>query len=277
VIADAPNSRNLPDKTETDVLLVDDLYEQLACLEPLGRAARLDPDELLILIYTSGTTGHPKGVEVPVRALASFLAYLRFGLDVRADDVHWNLADPGWAYGLYYGLVGSLLIGQTILYYDGPFDPEMVYRFLTRYGVTNLAAAPTVYRALRASGSPSATLRLRACSSAGEPLIPDVITWAERTLGVPIRDQYGQTELGMVALNPQRHDLAGPIKPGSMGPAMPGFQPLVVDPEGRELARGATGELAIDVPKSLLVPRLLACARLDGPPRDRRRKALPDG
>ena len=81
---------------------------------------------------------------------------------------------------------------------------------------------------------------------------PDVIAWGERALGVSIHDQYGQTELGMVAVNPQRADLTRVIKPGSMGPAMPGFRVLVVDAEGRELATGATGELAIDVSRSLL-------------------------
>src|SRR6185503_11247291 len=107
------------------------------------------------------------------------------------------------AYGLYYGLVGSLLIGQTILYHNAPFSADAAYAFLAKYRVTNLAAAPTVYRALRASGSPPEGLRLRACSSAGEPLNPDVIAWGERALGVTVRDQYGQSELGMVALNPQ--------------------------------------------------------------------------
>jgi acetyl-CoA synthetase len=250
VITDTRNSGKLRDATRAEILLVDDLREQLGCFEPVASATQLGADELLILIYTSGTTGQPKGVEVPVRALASFLAYLRLGLDVRDDDTHWNVGDPGWAYGLYYGLVGSLLIGQTILYYNGPFSADAAYAFLAKYQVTNLAAAPTVYRALRASGSRPAGLRLRACSSAGEPLNPDVIAWGERELGVPIRDQYGQTELGMVALNSQRHDPAEVIKPGSMGRAMTGFRVVVVDAEGHELGPGATGEVAIDVPRS---------------------------
>ncbi len=205
---------------------------------------RLDDASARVVITDARNSGK--------RALASFLAYLRLGLDVRESDVHWNVGDPGWAYGLFYGLVGSLLIGQTVLYYNGPFDAETAYRFMAKYRVTNLTAAPTVYRALRAAGSPSVELRLRACSSAGEPLNPDVIAWGERALGVSIHDQYGQTELGMVAVNPQRADLTRVIKPGSMGPAMPGFRVMVVDAEGRELAPGATGELAIDVPRSLL-------------------------
>jgi acetyl-CoA synthetase len=252
VLTDTRNRSKIPETTRAEMLLTDGLCEQLARVEPCRRVTRLGPDELLILIYTSGTTGHPKGVEVPVRALASFLAYLELGLDVREDDVHWNVGDPGWAYGLFYGLVGSLLTGQTILYYNGPFDAETAYRFMAKYRVTNLTAAPTVYRALRAAGSPSVELRLRVCSSAGEPLNPDVIAWGERELGLSIHDHYGQTELGMVAVNPQRADLARVIKSGSMGPAFPGFRVVIVDAQGRELAPEETGELAIDVPRSPL-------------------------
>ena len=252
VVTDAANRARVPGDTQATPLLVDGLREQLAEVEPLAAPVTVGPDDLLILIYTSGTTGHPKGVEVPVRALASFEAYMRFGLDVRPEDVHWNIADPGWAYGLYYGLIATLLLGNTILFYNGPFDPEVTYRLLAKYGVTNLAAAPTVYRVLRASGIQPTGLRLRAAASAGEPLNPDVISWAEQALGVTILDQYGQTELGMAVINPRRADLIRPIKPGSMGQAMPGFRVLVVDPDGHELGPGEVGELAVDVPASPL-------------------------
>ena len=72
---------------------------------------------------------------------------MRFGLDLRDDDVFWNIADPGWAYGLYYGLIGPLLLGRATLLVQAPFDAAATYRLLEAYGVTNFAAAPTVYRA----------------------------------------------------------------------------------------------------------------------------------
>src|SRR5919199_1164185 len=100
LVTDTANRARVPEHTRAELLLVDGLREQLAEVEPLASPTSLGPDDLLILIYTSGTTGHPKGVEVPVRALASFEAYLRFGLDIRSEDVYWNIADPGWAYGL---------------------------------------------------------------------------------------------------------------------------------------------------------------------------------
>jgi acetyl-CoA synthetase len=250
VVTDAANRPKIPNISGLTVLDVEgDWADEATVLDPL----ELAPDELFILIYTSGTTGHPKGVEVPVRALSSFAAYMSFGLDIRDDDVHWNVADPGWAYGLYYGLIGTLLIGRAPIYYNAPFSPVTAYDVIRRHGVTNLAAAPTVYRALRASGEAPDGLRLRAASSAGEPLNPDVITWAERELGVPIHDQYGQTELGMMIINCHRDDLRRPLKPGSMGHAMPGFRAVVLDSEGRELGPGEQGEVAIDRDNSPLM------------------------
>jgi acetyl-CoA synthetase len=206
-----------------------------------------------ILIYTSGTTGQPKGVAVPVKALAEIHTYMHFGLDLRPDDVFWNAADPGWAYGLYYAVVGPLLLGQPTLFVNAPFDAERTDHIWRKYGVTNFAAAPTIYRALRAAGVTKQSqdeLRLRVASSAGEPLNPEVIAWAAEDLGVPLHDQYGQTEHGMIANNHHHPALRRPPRPGSMGQAMPGFRIVVVDSETNELAPGEEGQLAIDITES---------------------------
>jgi acetyl-CoA synthetase len=192
---------------------------------------------------------------VPVKALAAFATYLRFGLDLRPDDVYWNLADPGWAYGLYYALVGPLLLGQTTLLVNAPFSAETTYATWRKHGVTNFAAAPTAYRALRAAGVPPGArewLRLLVASSAGEPLNPEVIAWAADALGVPLHDHYGQTEHGMLVNNHHNPALRRPIQPGSMGHAMPGFRVVVVDSAGNERAPGEEGQIAIDVARSPL-------------------------
>jgi acetyl-CoA synthetase len=209
----------------------------------------------MILLYTSGTTGPPKGVEFPVRALASMYSYMHYSLDVRSDDVFWNIADPGWGYGLWFAIIGPLLLGQATLLRAGRFDAQDVYRAIIDHGVTNLTGAPTAYRSLRVAGVPGdfrARSRLRRVSSAGEPLNPELLEWSRRELGVAIHDHYGQSELGMpvgFAHHPALH--REPV-PGSMGFAAPGYRALVLDSRGEEAAPGAQGELAIDTEASPL-------------------------
>ena len=249
VVVVSPGDRRAEDRGDIS------FWDALNAARPVQTPAVVSGDDLCVLIYTSGTTGPSKGVEVPAKALAAFVAYMRFGYDLRDDDVFWCMADPGWAYGLYYALLGSLLLGHTTLFHNAPFDAEGIYGVLERYGVTNFAAAPTAYRAMRAAGVPAglkARLRLRAASSAGEPLNPDVIAWAESELGVPIHDHYGQTEHGMMANNHHAPSLRRPIRPGSMGHAMPGFRIVVVDDDGRELGPDHPGQIAIDCTASPL-------------------------
>jgi len=206
----------------------------------------------IVQIYTSGTTGPPKGVRVPIRALAGFEIYLQYGLDVRASDTYWNAADPGWAYGLYYAVLAPLAAGTTTLLQTGGFSAQGMIQTLDDFGVTNLAAAPTVYRSLRAAGL-KPRKPLRCASSAGEPLTPEVNTWSVQALGVEVRDHYGQTECGMLINNHQRPILRQPLRSGSMGQAMPGWKPVVLAPDSDALVVTETpGRLAIDVLESPL-------------------------
>ncbi len=217
--------------------------------------ATLRGDDLMTLLYTSGTTGQPKGVEVPVRALGHICSYMRYSLDVRPEDRFWNVADPGWAYGLWFGLQGSLLLGQTLLLRNLPFDPDDVLSALRRHRITNLAAAPTAYRAIRSAGVP-ATFRseskLRVASSAGEPLNPELLEWSQRELGVPIHDHFGQSELGMPLGNHHHPALRSDVLPGSMGVSSPGFRAVILDEQGVEATPGEAGQLAIDTQQSPL-------------------------
>jgi acetyl-CoA synthetase len=230
-------------------------WNELEKAAPVEQPTPVTGDDMLIMLYTSGTTGSPKGVEVPIKALASFQAYMEFGLDIREDDMYWNMADPGWAYGLYYNVVGPLLVGKSTLFSSAPFSANEVFRVLSKYRVTSFASAPTAYRALKAAGDKVAQqypLHLRVASSAGEPLNPEVIEWSQKLWGIPIHDHFGQTELGMAANNHHRADVQRPIKMGSMGVSMPGFRMVVVDMDGKELEPGQEGVLAVDVHNSPL-------------------------
>ncbi|SEK28985.1 AMP-binding protein [Rhodococcus maanshanensis] len=238
-----------------DQLRFADLLGAHTADDAAGTAVAVGGNGPLVQLFTSGTTGTPKGVPVPVRALASFHAYQEFGLDVRPDDVFWNAADPGWAYGLYYALLGPLAAGTRSLLLHAGFSAPLTWQIIEKFGVTNFAAAPTVYRSLRADTSPVPEgLSLRRASSAGEPLTPDVVAWSQSALGVEVRDHYGQTEHGMFIVNAWADGLREDVRPGSMGRPLPGWSCAVLLDDADEVApAGTPGRVAIDTQASPLM------------------------
>jgi acetyl-CoA synthetase len=221
---------------------------------PALRAAALGGNAPIIQPYTSGTTGSPKGVLVPLRAVASFEVYAEYGLGLRSDDIFWNAADPGWAYGLYFGIVASFATGVRSLLLESNFSAEATLEVLKRFRVTNFTAAPTVYRSLRLAGAPKRShFKLRHASSAGEPLTPQVNEWASNSLGVKIHDHYGQTEAGMLINNHHHPELQRPLKNDSMGHEMPGWKACILKADGDEPAiEGEVGRVAIELAASPL-------------------------
>lgn len=218
--------------------------------EPVLRSG----EDTFLLMFTSGTTGLAKPLAVPLKAIVAFVGYMRDAVGLREEDSFWNLADPGWAYGLYYGVTGPLAMGHPITFYEGAFTVESTCRIVRKYAITNLAGSPTAYRLLIAAGeavSKPLKGRLRAVSSAGEPLTPEVIRWFASELGVTIHDHYGQTELGMVLAN--HHELEHPVHLGAAGFSIPGHRVVVLDEQGNELPAGQPGVLAMDRKRSPLM------------------------
>ena len=230
-----------------------DFHTALAAASDHCEPVLLGADAPFLLMFTSGTTGPAKPLEVPLRAIVAFQGYMRDAIDLRPEDNFWNLADPGWAYGLYYAVTGPLALGHSTTFFDGPFSVESTCRVINKYAISNLAGSPTAYRLLIAAGSEfSAPIkgRLRVVSSAGEPLNPEVIRWFADELGVTIHDHYGQTELGMVLCN--HHGLQHPVHLGSAGFAVPGHRIVVLDEQANELPAGQPGILAVDREQSPL-------------------------
>lgn len=204
-------------------------------------------------MFTSGTVGKSKGVAVPVRALLSFYLYMKFAIDLQPQDRYWNVADPGWAYGLYYAVIGPLLMGHATHFNQQGFTPESTYQMIRQFNITNLAAAPTAYRLLMANDHllpQGESMGLRVASSAGEPLNPEVIHWVSKRLGCPVMDHYGQTETGMTCCN--FHALSHPQRVGAMGYSMPGHRVVALDESFNEIGEGEVGQLAVDVEQSPL-------------------------
>lgn len=228
-------------------------YDLLESDAPLADPVACGGAGTLVELFTSGTTGTPKAVPIPLSAVAAMVSYNEFGLEHTDEDVFWNAADPGWAYGLYYAIIAPLATGRRSLMLCAPFDAQLTWSVLQKFRVTNFAAAPTIYRTLRNAEVPK-DLALRNLSSAGEPLTPDVVSWAKQAVGLEIRDHYGQTETGMIAGNAWHPDLIAAAHPGSMGPALPGFALDVLRPDEDAVAAvDEVGRLAVDIAGSPLM------------------------
>ena len=232
----------------------DDFWQQLSLHDSDCAAVACDSDDDFLMMFTSGTTGLAKSVPVPLKAMLAFKGYMTHAVDLREQDSFWNLADPGWAYGLYYGITGPLSMGHSIIMDERAFSVEHAVQIIQKYRVSNLTGSPTAFRLLfgfKEQLNPNIKQHLRAVSSAGEPLTPEVIQWFNQELGVNIYDQYGQTELGMVIAN--HHALEHVKKIASAGFAIPGHRFAVLDADHQEVAQGEVGTLAMDASKSPLM------------------------
>ncbi|HVV99813.1 MAG TPA: AMP-binding protein [Planctomycetaceae bacterium] len=204
-------------------------------------------DDPAIVFFTSGTTGMPKMV---LHTQASYgighVVTGRYWLDLGPDDLHWNLADTGWAKSAWSSVFGPWICGACVFAHHttGKFAAADILAQLRVYPITTLCAAPTIYRMLvqeNLSGFQASALRT--CVAAGEPLNPEVIEVWRRATGLTIRDGYGQTETVLICGN-----FPGvPVREGSMGLPSPGFDLAVIDAEGQRAPTDEEGDVAIRI------------------------------
>ncbi len=209
----------------------------LAAAEPTYDIGPTDPETPSFLHFTSGTTGRPKGAVHVHGAVVAHLATARLVLDLRAGDVYWCTADPGWVTGTSYGLVAPLVVGATCVVDEAEFDASRWYDVLERERVTVWYTAPTAIRRLMRAGVELAqkydTSRLRLVASVGEPLNAEAVRWGEQALQRTIRDSWWQTETGAIMIAAYAPDAVA----GSLGRPVPGITAAVMvsDEQGEAL------------------------------------------
>jgi len=199
------------------------LATALAGSSPDFEIGPTDRQDMALLHFTSGTTGTPKAAVHVHEAVVAHHVTAALALDLRADDVFWCTADPGWVTGTSYGIIAPLTHGVTVISDAADFEAARWYRILAEERITVWYTAPTAIRMLMCYGPELAAScdlsSLRFIASVGEPLNPEAVAWGQRNLGLPIHDNWWQTETGAIMIS---NLAAMDIKPGSMGRPLPG-------------------------------------------------------
>ncbi|MDX1911710.1 MAG: propionyl-CoA synthetase [Saprospiraceae bacterium] len=226
---------------------------------PVG-CTPVEATDPLYILYTSGTTGKPKGI---VRDNGGHAVALRYSMQqvyqVGPGDVFWAASDVGWVVGHSYIVYAPLLTGCTTVLYEGkPVrtpDAGAFWRVVNDYGVNVMFTAPTAMRAIKKE-DPEGCLKqnypldsLRTLFLAGERCDAATLRWAESLLNLPVIDHWWQTESGWPMLaTPIENGRPHPVKPGSSGRPVPGFQVDILDHLARPLPPGEEGAVGIRLP-----------------------------
>ena len=208
--------------------------------------APTDRHDPMILFFTSGTVSYAKMVLHTQDYGLGHVSTARFWHDLRPGDRHWTVTDTGWAKAAWGGLFGQWHERATNVQVAlGKPDADTILRILHDARITSFCAPPTLYRLLVQADLGAYDLAtLRHCTSAGEPLNPEVIrAWRDGTGGLTVYDGYGQSETTVLVANYR----AIPVRPGSMGKPVPGWNVDVLDEDGHRAPDDAVGAVAVEV------------------------------
>ncbi|HEX3498678.1 MAG TPA: acyl-CoA synthetase [Stellaceae bacterium] len=211
-------------------------------------------DDPALIIYTSGTTGNPKGALHAHRVLLGHLPGVELPHEFfpQKGDLFWTPADWAWIGGLMDVLLPSWHHGMPVLAYRArKFDPDEAFRLMATHGVRNVFLPPTALKLMRQAdrGGAHPGLALRTVASGGETLGGELLDWGRATFGLTINEFYGQTECNLLVGN-----AAGlfPVRPGSMGRAIPGHDVRIVDAAGTPVRPGESGLVGVRRPDPVM-------------------------
>ena len=231
-----------------------DFEAELARAKDAFAAVDTSADDPAIIIYTSGTTGNPKGALHAQRVLLGHLPGVEMPHEQfpKPGDLFWTPADWAWIGGLFDVLLPAWHHGVPVLAYRArKFDPEEAFALMASHEVRNAFMPPTALKLMRQAGNGAARRhpRPRTVASGGETLGDELLEWGRGAFGVTINEFYGQTECNLVVGN---NAALFPVRPGSMGRAIPGHEVRVVDESGTAVAAGKSGQIAIRRPDPVM-------------------------
>ncbi|WP_432240891.1 acyl-CoA synthetase [Herbaspirillum robiniae] len=211
-------------------------------------------DDPAVIIYTSGTTGQPKGALHAHRVLLGHLpgVEMSHNLYPLEGDRIWTPADWAWIGGLLDVLLPSWHHGVAVVAHRfEKFTGEAAFQLLQDHGVRNCFLPPTALKMMRTVAEPEKRwkLNLRSVASGGESLGAELLDWGRKTFGLTINEFYGQTECNMTVSS---NAAVMPARPGSIGRAAPGHRVEIVDDQGRQLAVGEQGNIAVHRPDPVM-------------------------
>jgi acetyl-CoA synthetase len=217
-------------------------YDTSVCPIEFAPDGPTKADDTLLLYFTSGTTAKPKlvrhtHISYPIGHLSTM-----YWIGLQPGDVHLNISSPGWAKHAWSNVFAPWNAGACVFLYNYTrFDAVALMSQMDRCGVTSFCAPPTVWRMLIQADLTQLRRPPAKVVGAGEPLNPEVIEQVRKSWGVTIRDGFGQTETSVLVANAPGQ----PVKPGSMGRALPGFTVVLVDPVTGE--PGQEGEICLSL------------------------------